>query len=53
MAVRRKEMNVHKIGLFYIKKHISIPFIFSYLYQNNLNGTIPSEIGLMTLLQEL
>ena len=49
--------NIHKIGLFFMKYlvfHFCFSFHFSDLSQNNLTGTIPTQIGLMnSLIQQL
>ena len=52
---KKKEMSIHKIVLFittFFFVFLVFPFI-SFLSVNNLNGTIPTEIGLMTSLTQL
>ena len=50
---KRKEMKIPKKYSISLKSFLFFSFQFSLLNQNNLNGTIPTQIGLMTSLQEL
>ena len=47
----KKKMKWKFIKLFIFIFFLWFFFYSSYLYQNNLNGTIPTEIGMMTSLQ--
>ena len=51
---KKKKWTIHKnLFYFFIFFRFVFPFIFSQLYQNNLNGTIPTQIGLMISLIQL
>ena len=49
---KKKKWTIHK-NLFHLCFLFCFPFYFSTVYQTNLNGTIPTQIGLMNSLQVL